>query len=436
MTLRVGLGFVFLLIAATPLNAEVGQPIGPHGLIGPSGNSPTNYSQPPQYQLRLDAASVDAFVEEVAQQTAVEVERRLLLIVEQYQAQGIAFVEQALSRMIEKNLSAREVALLTMALELATDDQIQQAASAAAQARKAQRLPAWLNLAQTIQMKMAEKVNLVPEAQAVKILAEHTLKIGRLSEQAKLELRATQRTFKESLYLMRDKKIDGKGIAKLFSASVLLAKAAAGETVRDVKTALNPVEAERPLKAVALLANTVANSDPYSKMVLRNFLANELHNDRIVPDANGNPDWGQTLQKLAVSSPQQIQEVTRAMVAAKLINPEQARNVDRVVAHAEAGQRTVGEFATFLRENAGQQNTKSFQDQAQWFQRETELMRQRGQIGDDMALGVQQSLAAAMIGTNAVQAAQRIEALLENPITRRRLGMAERPQSPGRGLFR
>ena len=50
-------------------------------------------------------------------------------------------------------------------------------------------------------------------------------------------------------------------------------------------------------------------------------------------------------------------------------------------------------------------------------------MRQRGQIGDDVAAGVLRANAAAMAGEAAVDAGQRIETLLENPITRRRLGL-------------
>lgn len=375
--------------------------------------------------------TLESILQSIAMETAQQVEERLREIVRLKQAEGIRLIQQALDQMIEKNLSPKEIAILTAVLEMATDDQIQAAIGDVAQAQKGERVRAWLGLASAIEKKVSERWKLIPEVKALKILARQTITLVRLTPEGKQQFRTTQKTFKESLNLLGDRKLDGKGVAKLFSSALSLSKFVVGESLRDVKAAVNPVEFRKTLLAVGVLTNAAANHEPTSKMMVRGILDRELENDRIVANDDGSPNWPRTIEKLAALQPQDARAVTNVLAEAKVISNKEAQFVHGAITRAEAGHRTVRDFALFFENNQKPKNQLEFQDQVSEMMVLTEQMKQRDQIGEDVAFEVQRAGAFALAGSNAIESSRMILEALKNPITRRNLGMATLPaQSP------
>ncbi len=365
---------------------------GPHGDTQGRAQSPLPFT-------------VEELLEEMANHTAEQIEIRLRQIVDFYRADGFRMVAAALDKLIEKNLSAKEVAILTGVLEMATDEQV---------------TGNWMELASRIARKLKKKGSEAPEVRAVKILADQTINLALMSPQAKINFRKAQKGFKDSLFLMGDKNIDGKGVAMLFTASFSLSSFALLEGLRDLKAAFNPVEMERTLKAAALLGNSIANGDPSSKAVLRSFLSSELEHKRITTNEDGSVNWSLSLSKIASTGPKDAREIARVLAGANLISPQQAQAVSSAIGHTEAARSTLQKFASYL-EQPGPKDLLGLQTWAQKIQGDISTMNESGQIGDSLARQVQAATAMVIAGGSLAESSRMIQEGLKNPITQRRL---------------
>ncbi len=421
--LRIGATLLFLLASVAGAEPyQVARPVFGHDQTRgvPTGNQ---FGSVPGYPYEpVGLPTVDQVLIEIAQGTVDVVAERFRQLMIEFGNRGVLRVQQSIDELLKKNLSAKELAILSAVLEMASDEQIREAASGLRGG--ALRVGPWNELAQAIAAHLAKRNDLAPELKALKILANQTIEILALTPDAQKEFRQSQTRFREAMTLLGDDKIDGRGIAKLASASGRVIGASLREFGRDIKLALQPARLEKTIDAALLLTNTFANANVESKVLLRPILIRELERDRIVIGPNNRVDWKTTLEQMATLAPTDARTVTSVLKQHGKLDKAEAQQIENTIAQLEDAHRAYDDLARYSRMPRAT-TPQEFQTQMEDVQQLATEWNHRGRLSNDVKSGVIRVAAAFSAASSAREANRMIQEGLEQ----RRINQERRSQN-------
>lgn len=271
---------------------------------------------------------------------------------------------------------------------------------------------AFSQLGERIRMKLDAAASLTPEGRALQSLAKDTASILKPSEKLKADMQTSRTRFKDSLAALRDDKIDGKGLEQFLKSIAFTGGALARELGRDAKAATKAKQLLRTLENLATLGN-VANPDPVSQSLIRNYMAYELGVQRMVFDENDKVNWPATFDRLAQTGPNDARAAIGALAGAGMIGKREAEAALVAVGQTETARQVVKDVSGFLKGKGNQPSSEEILNFApQYLASVATHMGQEGQldprVAERLTRGFIAADMAANTGPDAVDAARQI----------------------------
>jgi len=205
-------------------------------------------------------------------------------------------------------------------------------------------------IALKIKTKLDAAAELTVEGRALKSLAKDSVAILKPSEKMKADFKVTTALMKDAFKSLTDKKLDGQGLNKFAKSMGAAARMVGEEMKADGKQALKPEQLARTAENGIVLAN-IANPDPATRAMIRNYMAYELGVQRMVFDDNGKLDVQRTMDRVAQRAPNDARAAIGALSGAGMIGPSETAAALDAVKNAELARKVVTDVSTFMKGN-------------------------------------------------------------------------------------